>query len=98
MQWLKLAPATPNVSHDLRSHCLVVASQLASVPPARLPLGFFADCFMDGTFAGAFCVAFLPYLVALIFSAGSSQSFELVVRLPLELDGVATFFIPIFDE
>ena len=59
----------------------------------RLPLGFVADCVLDGTIAGAFCVAYLPFLFSLIFSAGSSPSMGLVVRMPLELGGEATFFL-----
>ena len=30
----------------------------------RLPLGLYAVCVLEGTFTVAFCVAFLPFLVA----------------------------------
>ena len=58
----------------------------------RLVQGTFAFCFVDGLcFTAAFRVVSLPFLVTLIFSAASSSSLELVVKLQLELDGVAAF-------
>ena len=70
----------------------------AGFSEGRLPLGFFAICGLDGTFAGAFYVAFLPFIVTLIFSALSSSSLELVVKLSLELDGVTAFSITAFAD
>ena len=63
----------------------------ATSSKGRLPRAFPADCVLEGTFTGAFFVALLPFFVAWIFSAGSSSSLELVVKLQLELDGVAAF-------
>ena len=61
-----------------------------------MPGAFLADCVLEGTLTGAFFVgAFLPFLVALLFSGGPcSSSLELIVKLSLdelELDGVAAF-------
>ena len=58
---------------------------------ARLPLGFAAGCVCEATFAEAFCVGCLPFVVAFVFSGGWSPSLELVVGLLLELDDINTF-------
>ena len=61
----------------------------------RFLLGLLAVCVLEGTFTAAFFVDFLPFFVALNFSAGSS-SIELVVKLQLELDGVGAFLFSAF--
>ena len=60
-----------------------VMTDCAGSSKGRLPLGFGAICVLDSTFTVAFCLLFLPFFVTLIFSAGSSSSLELVVKLQL---------------
>ena len=96
-RWLKVA--TSSVALD--SHSAVAGGGMlvcATSSKGRLPRAFPADCVLEGTFTGAFFVALLPFFVALIFSAGSSSSLELVVKLQLELDGVAAFRFSAFVD
>ena len=59
----------------------------------RLALGLLAVCVLEGTFTGASSVVILPFFIALIFSAGSCSSIELVVKLQVELEGVTALCI-----
>ena len=64
----------------------------------RLPPRIIAICVLEGSFTGAFWVTFFSFFIALIFSACSSSSLELFVKLQLELEYVTSFYFLVFAD